>query len=109
MDELQLIVKKFIKNNNWNSPIEHRTLDLVSELGELSKEIIKLNNYGRDLDKNKKVNSSSRNDIKKIKDEMGDVMFSLINIANYFDINLETVTKHSIVKYKNRLNRSTNE
>ena len=43
MEEIQNKVRKFCEENNMESPIEHRVLDLMSEMGEVSKEILKIN------------------------------------------------------------------
>ena len=42
MKQLQNKIKKFCEDNNLKSPVEHNTLDLVSEMGEVSKEILKM-------------------------------------------------------------------
>jgi len=47
MKELQNKIKKFCKEHNLESPIEHRVLDTMSELGEVAKEILKMGDYGR--------------------------------------------------------------
>jgi len=47
MKKIQKRVENFCKENNLDSPVEHRILDLVSELGEVSKEVLKMSNYGR--------------------------------------------------------------
>jgi NTP pyrophosphatase (non-canonical NTP hydrolase) len=45
-NEFQKKVKKFMDKNNMNNPIENRMLDLVDEIGEISKEINKMSGYG---------------------------------------------------------------
>ena len=47
MNEAQKKVQSLCKKNNLSSSVEHRVLDVVSELGELSKEILKASNYGK--------------------------------------------------------------
>jgi len=47
MKKIQANIKLFCKENNLDSPVEHRVLDTVSELGEVAKEILKMSNYGR--------------------------------------------------------------
>ena len=47
MNEVQKKVQLFCKKNNLSSSVEHRVLDVVSELGELSKEILKASSYGK--------------------------------------------------------------
>ena len=93
MKELQQKIRKFCKKNGLESPAEHRVLDTVSELGEVAKEVLKMSNYGRKpLD--------IRNEIKP---ELGDVLFSLITIANYFEVDLEDALNIVLAKYEKRL------
>ena len=40
--------------------------------------------------------------IDRIKDEMGDVLFSLVNLSRFLDINPEEALRGSIVKFENR-------
>ena len=72
MKEIQNKVKEFCERYGLECPTEVRVLDLVSELGELAKEIIKSTNYGR-------KQFEFRDEIKT---ELGDVLFSLIMLAN---------------------------
>ena len=75
MNEVQKKVQLFCKKNNLSSSIEHRVLDIFSEIGELSKEILKASGYGK----------SSYVYNENIKLELGDVLFSLITLANSLD------------------------
>lgn len=95
LKELQKQVKDFIESNNMNTSVEFRTLDLVSEVGELSKEIIKSSNYG----KVPVVNTEN------MCSEFGDVIFSLIAAANAMEINLEKELNSALVKYSRRLKK----
>ena len=79
------------------SPAEHRVLDTMSELGEVAKEILKMSDYGR-----KPVEYRE-----EIKSELGDVLYSLITIANTFDIDLEDALKQVIEKYEKRLKKGS--
>lgn len=95
MKELQQMVKSFCIENQLESPMESKALDLVSEVGEVSKEILKMTNYGREplrLNPNMEV-------------ELGDVLYSLINMANHFDICLETALVKVIGKYEQRMKK----
>ncbi len=97
MKELQKNIKEFCTKHNLDSPVEHRILDTMSELGEVSKEILKMSNYGREkFILNDKLNS-----------ELGDLFYSLITVANTFDIDLEEEVFKSINKYKKRLKRGS--
>jgi len=93
MEKIQDKVKKFCEENDLNSPIECRTLDTMSELGELSKEILKTGNYGKEEIKTNE----------KIKYEIGDLLYSIITMANYFKIDLEEALDLVIGKYEKRM------
>jgi len=93
MKKIQEEIKIFCKENNLESPVEHRVLDTMSELGEVAKEILKMSNYGR-----KPIEYKT-----ELKSELGDVLYSLITVANTFDIDLEDALNQVIDKYKRRL------
>ena len=95
MNEAQKKVQLFCKKNNLSSSAEHRVLDVVSELGELSKEILKASSYGK----------SSYVSNEKIKLELGDVLFSLITLANSLDVNLEAALETVLKKYEKRIEK----
>ena len=97
MRGLQEKIKKFCKENNLESPPEHRILDLMSELGEVSKEVLKMSDYGR-----KKLEFRE-----EIKSELGDVLYSLITVANSFDVDLEEAANIVLEKYKKRLKKGS--
>ena len=98
--ELNLIKKKvddFCKQNNLSNSPEFRFLDLVSEVGELSKEILKSSDYGK-----KKIQLTEN-----MKSEFGDILFSLITTANAFDVNLETELNSVLEKYERRMTKGS--
>ncbi|MBU1204604.1 MAG: nucleotide pyrophosphohydrolase [Nanoarchaeota archaeon] len=97
MKEIQEKIKKFCKENNMESSVEHRVLDTMSELGEVAKEILKMSNYGR-----KPIEYR-----KELKSELGDVLYSLITIANTFDIDLEDALRQVLEKYEKRLKKGS--
>ena len=86
-------VQLFCKKNNLSKLIEHRVLDIFSEIGELSKEILKASNYVK----------SSYVSNEKIKLELGDVLFSLITLANSLDVNLDVALEMVLKKYEKRI------
>jgi len=65
---------------------------LVEEIGELGREINNIERY-----KIKREESAS-----KIEEEVGDTLFSLICIANYFKINMEEALLKTLEKYSKR-------
>ena len=92
MKALQKRIKKYCKENNRESPPEHRLLDIMSELGEVSKEVLEMSNYGRE--------SFEYNE--NIKLELGDLFYSLITFANSLDLDLEECLNLSLEKYNER-------
>jgi uncharacterized protein YabN with tetrapyrrole methylase and pyrophosphatase domain len=89
---MQKVVEDFIKEYNLNCTEKIRYMDLVSEVGELGKEIIKSCNYGK----------QEFECTLEIKDEMGDCLFSLIALCYEMNINVNSALNSSIEKYKNR-------
>ena len=73
-----------LKTNFGYSEIEDIMKDLYEEIDELKEEIKKENNT------------------EKIKNELGDVIFVLCNLANKFSINTEEAIKSSIDEYQRR-------
>ncbi len=97
MKEIQQKIKTFCEENKLVSPPEHALLDTMSELGEVAKEILKMTNYGRDPYKYRE----------EVKSELGDVLYSLITVANTFDIDLEEALLEVVGKYEKRLKKGS--
>jgi len=95
MKEVQQKIKEFCEEHNLESPPEHRLLDVMSELGEVAKEILKMTDYGR-----KPLEYRE-----EVKSEIGDAIYSLITVANYFDINLDEALEMVLQKYEKRLEK----
>lgn len=92
LSALQKIVDRFTKEKDMNSKVEVRMIDITSEVGELSKEVLKGTNYGE------KVFSPTRG----WEEELGDVLFSLICIANETNTSLEDSLMTVLDKYEKR-------
>jgi NTP pyrophosphatase (non-canonical NTP hydrolase) len=93
MHELQKHVLDFVKKYNLECSIQIRLLDLVSEMGELSKEVLKSTNYGQE------VFEPTEN----FKEELGDTLFSIICIANMANCNLNDYLMNVLAKYEQRI------
>jgi len=93
MKDIQTNILQFCKKHNLESPVEHRTLDAMSELGEVAKEILKMSDYGR----------SPLQYSEALQSELGDLLFSIITIANSFEIDLEEALDMVLKKYKKRI------
>ena len=92
LNELQQIIKKFVEDRNIGTSTENRMLDLLSESGELAKEVLKSSDYGKQPFES---NDAFRN-------EFGHVLFSLVCLANQTDLNLEEVINESLIKFDKR-------
>ena len=90
-------VKNFCKDFNLDSGVEFKVLDLISEVGEFSKEVLKATDYGKE-----KVDSND-----ELKMEIGDIFYSLITIANSLDINLDEALDKVLELNKKRLEKLT--
>jgi len=91
MDE-QEKVADFIDEHDLNARAEFRILDLVSEVGEVAKDASKSTGYGERPE-----------DIEIKKDEIGDVLFSLLALAESLDIDSDEALKMAIEKYESRI------
>ena len=98
MNDVQEKVNELIKKYDLESSTEIRFIDLISELGELGKEVLKGNNYG------KEQFCATEN----LESEIGDVFFSLICVANGLNINLKKALDNVLNKYENRFSNNGN-
>ncbi|NJD99350.1 hypothetical protein E3E26_06075 [Thermococcus sp. LS1] len=80
------LVKEF--GGYW-SPFEMLAA-LMEEIGELADELLKIEGV------------KGKGDPEKLKEELGDVMFALSCIANYYDVDLLSALEKSIEKYRKR-------
>jgi NTP pyrophosphatase (non-canonical NTP hydrolase) len=92
-NEFQKKVKDFMEENKMNNPIENRMLDLVDEIGEVAKEINKMSEYGTKPPEFRE----------EIIMELGDAFYSLITVANYYDVDLSKSLDMAMEKYKKRI------
>jgi len=95
MNQFQEKVKKFMDENKMENPVEYRMLDLFDEMGEVSKEICKMSAYGH-----KKPEFCE-----EIKMELGDAFYSLITVANYYNVDLLEWLDKAIAKYQKRIKK----
>jgi NTP pyrophosphatase (non-canonical NTP hydrolase) len=93
MQRLQRTVAQFVEQHQLATSIEHRLLDLVSEVGELSKEALKASQYGR----------QQFAPCRSWDEEMGDILFSLICIANQSGVDLAQALERALIKYRARI------
>ena len=89
----QARVAQFVKEHHLETKVEARLLDLVSEVGELSKEALKSSTYGND-----KFEVNGDWDA-----ELADAFFSLIALANQTDVDMDKALEKALEKYRQRL------
>jgi NTP pyrophosphatase (non-canonical NTP hydrolase) len=86
-------VGQFVELHSLDALVDARLLDLVSEVGELSKEFLIATSYGQ-----KEFQPSA-----EWRDELGDVYFALLCVAEKSGVDLDTVLRESMAKYERRL------
>ncbi len=91
--EMQRIVNDWIKDNGGYWDPLSMLAAITEELGEVARELNHLEKY-----KKKKESEIP----KGLDIELGDLIFSIICLANYYDINLDKSFKMTINKYSNR-------
>ena len=92
--DMQRKVACFIEANGMEMSPESRLLDLVSEVGEAAKAILKETDYGR----------TEFQPGPEWADELGDTLFALICLANATGVDLEKALDQVLEKYRDRLN-----
>lgn len=79
-------------------PCSARLLDIISELGELGKEYLKATKYGaQQIELNEDFTL-----------EFGDVLYSLLSLANEMNIDANDALDKVLTKYQNRINSNGN-
>ncbi|CAN5872284.1 nucleotide pyrophosphohydrolase [soil metagenome] len=96
LPRMQRRVADLVARHGIEAPVQARLLDLTSEVGELAKELLEATKYGRE---------SLVEPPDSWGDELGDVLFSLVCLANSTDVNLTTALQGALDKYDERLRR----
>jgi len=89
---MQQTVNNFIRKYNLQTDEHTRYIDLVSEIGELGKEILSSTSYG------KKPYSQTI----AATEELGDCIFSLFALCCEMNVDAEEALKCAIAKYEAR-------
>ena len=83
---------KFASDHNLTHPASVYALDMVSELGEVAKELLIATDYGREEATYRAT----------LAGELGDVLYSLCLLATAVDIDLEAAFTATLEKYTQR-------
>lgn len=92
MKEKQHEVERFMEENELEGTTAFRIMDLVSEVGEVVRDATKSAEYGLKED-----------ELEVKKDEIGDVMFSLLAVCNDLGVNAEEALDEAVAKYRERI------
>ena len=92
---MQKLVKDFISKYDLHTNEQIRYIDLVSEIGELGKEIIKGVDYGKKEYKH----------TFDVSGELGDCLFSLIALCCEMNLDAQEVLQQAMSKYEIRFER----
>ena len=82
----------FAQEHNLSHPPTVYALDLLSELGEVAKEILLATDYGQ-----RPFTPTSA-----LTDELGDALYSLCLLASATDVNLDQALTKTLQKYEHR-------
>lgn len=96
MKNLQQVAAELAQEYGLNAPLMARYTDLVSEVGELGKELLLGSNYGNS---ELKITAGTAT-------EIGDVLFSLVMIANSLNLDLDNCFDEAIEKYRQRFGKA---
>ena len=86
-------VAEFLKKHQLEASVEARLIDLLAEVGEVAKETLKGSDYGK----------GNFHQTPAWEEELGDVFFSLVCLANSTDVDLEKALENALAKYEKRL------
>lgn len=89
----QKLVKEFVESHSLVCDLQSRMLDLMSETGELSKEVLKGTSYGKNdfcITPNFEI-------------ELGDVFFALCCVATQANFDLSKALSKAFLKYETRI------
>lgn len=85
-------VREFNREHDLSLAPEHRVLDLVSEVGELSKEVLTAADYGERTPER----------TSGVEDEFGDVYYALLSLADELGVDPGEALAASLEKYRER-------
>jgi NTP pyrophosphatase (non-canonical NTP hydrolase) len=88
-------VASFVQRHEMEAPPVYRLLDVVSELGEVAKDVAESTDYG-----------DSPADLDIASDEVGDVLFSLLALAEAAEIDAGEALDEALSKYDERITDS---
>lgn len=99
LNEYQKLAKRTAAPKDKKNELFHLVLGLMGESGEIAEKMKKIvRDNASDFD------ALDKDDLKK---ELGDILWYIAILADYFDIELEEIGKKNIDKLASRLERGT--
>ncbi|MFC6726066.1 MazG-like family protein [Halobium palmae] len=93
--DAQTRVREFCEEHDVEGRPEFQLLDLASEVGELAKDACESTDWG-----------ASPDEIDVADDEFGDVLFSLVTVAESLDVDLDDALDEALAKYERRIDET---
>ena len=88
-------VATFLEDHELHTTPEYRLLDLLSEVGELAKDVNSSTDYG-----------AAPDDVSVKPDEIGDALFSLLALSDALDVDAGEALETALSKYEGRIAES---
>ena len=89
-------LKEFVARHHLETQPAFSLLDIMSELGEVAKELLKATDYGR---------QPGSADAERMREEIGDLMFAVAYLSTLYDVDPEAAMWDSVRKFERRLER----
>lgn len=96
--ELQVYVKNFVDERNWQTPASDILIHMVEELGEVARNVLKMKNYG-----GQHTADSDHN----MHEELADVFYLLLKLANESKVDLVDAFSKKMEKNSKRFPPAT--
>ena len=97
LSSIQHQIAQFVQVHDLATTPAARLLDLVSEVGELAKEVLKASDYGQTDFTPSAAQTENWNE------ELADVLFALICLANSTQVDLDSALNSVLAKYSARM------
>ncbi|MBU3957665.1 MAG: hypothetical protein KKB25_01180 [Nanoarchaeota archaeon] len=92
LKECQKIVRKFVEERNWNSPPNDIVMHMLEELGEIAREILRMQGYG---------GSHKKEDV-NFGEELGDMFYLLLKLSNTLNMDISQEFLKKLEKNRDR-------
>jgi NTP pyrophosphatase (non-canonical NTP hydrolase) len=87
-------LKEFVAKHHLEAQPAYSLLDIMSELGEVAKELLKATDYGR---------RTGTADAARMREEIGDLMFAVAYLSTLYEVDPEAAMWDSVRKFEGRL------